>query len=942
MREERAAAAAQPQLTLEQQPVSAAAEEKSDEEETTVLFPGLPNPDATLVGSLVDGLAMSVDNMPGVGAETKAQFALVRRLGVGLAYAQPTSNAPWDIGIKTEDGESVEILEMKVGLSQTRDLPRYVSGLVANASSALRWLFKAKDMSVLCGSDWAPVQDARPDGLRMLALAHGAWSLISIETIAGTFGGDRGFARNVLRHHSTDKAYTCFYAVTAGPSVVVTQADTGIVVVKAAAADGSISVDEYAGAAKDGGGFQLGPRTATFPTPEAFEERTELLIKGVKPTFAMLGINALHMFLNVSAGSAVFAARDDDDDAAFAAGLVGKLKEHARNASPEKNFLVDAKIFDEFDVAGTLEAFAEPTTSDAALRNKRDDVLTAFTKMDGTHGVWPGADLRGRACVEESLRAAAAHYKDIDFDIADPVGSEAHFIHAQTYAKYLKLPARRGAERHAVFQGRMGSRIAEHDGHVVEVPLARVANGTIDAETLRAKVKTPMVGYEKTDCDYVIEEMDVSPAISTGDGGSAYSAWHPRFIETMSKCSKDVAIGMLVRLQLVDAFKKAGMTLELNPVHASGGFAGYVVARVGVEQREIRVAAEIKVGLDAFNNKAGDAFYVPKNVAIVGDAAVVEHADPGDHARHLVRIYVAGPWAPFSLRAVRADILGLVADGSGSVAVRRATGKVEVTQLMMGQPPLAFALARAQRVAGGDSAPHTPLPYVDVRNSNAPGVLRRAVETAVVFALGAAASDVLEPSLQVESRATAAASGAEPDQKRQRTEPEAEARASLTRVIELRAAMVQASSGHALVYRGLESFDAELRASSVVGLGVLRPQKLKASTAVSNLDFKFEIAESIRGRSSKYKYKPAFGRFPTQTLQSVLQANGNDIFQLVFPKKRTCVSIDDLDNDVKVRAAGGEPGLAARMIREAAQVAIATGANIVFDDPRKVAWLNDE
>lgn len=54
------------------------------------------------------------------------------------------------------------------------------------------------------------------------------------------------------------------------------------------------------------------------------------------------------------------------------------------------------------------------------------------------------------------------------------------------------------------------------------------------------------------------------------------------------------------------------------------------------------------------------------------------------------------------------------------------------------------------------------------------------------------------------------------------------------------------------------------------------------------------------------------------------------------------VSIGDLDNDVKVRAAGGEPGLAARMIREAAQVAIAAGANIVFDDSSKVAWLNDE
>ena len=38
------------------------------------------------------------------------------------------------VGIKTEDGASVELLELKVGLSQALEMPLYVSGLVANAS----------------------------------------------------------------------------------------------------------------------------------------------------------------------------------------------------------------------------------------------------------------------------------------------------------------------------------------------------------------------------------------------------------------------------------------------------------------------------------------------------------------------------------------------------------------------------------------------------------------------------------------------------------------------------------------------------------------------------------------------------------------------------------------------------------------------------------------
>jgi len=83
--------------------------------------------------------------------------------------------------------------------------------------------------------------------------------------------------------------------------------------------------------------------------------------------------------------------------------------------------------------------------------------------------------------------------------------------------------------------------------------------------------------------------------------GVAYNAWYIHYWLTLSQCSKDIAIGILVRLTLRLAAQlrhiMIGVSYEDLAIAGSGGVAAALHATVGVDAKLVSISTEVKVGL---------------------------------------------------------------------------------------------------------------------------------------------------------------------------------------------------------------------------------------------------------------------------------------------------------------------------------------------------------
>ena len=439
-------------------------------------------------------LFMKTEDMD-LGRETEFQLDLLRRLGDKNIVAQPVSVAPFDAFIR-RDEISFEITELKAGGLVERGTdrcPQYLDPFLESGTIE-RLRLEAKDASALAGNDWAPLKDDRPDGLRLLAGTHGKLLLVATETVAKALGGDLAFARNLFRNHSRTTFFVNILVVkdaSALTRVVSLFNDVALVASFDLSGD-LVTIEEHHAATikKDGDIHVLGDVAETFTTRKDFEEGTKARYEGEKVTFSMIGREAKVLVLNAAPGSTVHVASLDDDN--LYETLASKMSVHPRNAESSRNFVVPAKLLEDFDTQTYCKAFAEKNYgSDPELKQRREKLLDFLQKCDGMGPMWPGGDLRGRRVLEESLRGSATHYCDLPLDLGDVVGSDGLRIHAATYGNLLGL-AQDDPLRKATFAKRMGTVVAQYGDVVIDV--ADPANASpvkmVDYETSAVRVQS--------------------------------------------------------------------------------------------------------------------------------------------------------------------------------------------------------------------------------------------------------------------------------------------------------------------------------------------------------------------------------------------------------------------------------------------------------------------
>ncbi|EGB02187.1 hypothetical protein AURANDRAFT_69117, partial [Aureococcus anophagefferens] len=699
-----------------------------------------------------------------------------------------------------------EMVELKVGLElRTRvGVENYGLGVARNSQREIG--FQSKDVSKILGVDTVAARAAPPDGMRAIVLTHAAVALFSIETLARAFGGSQALVRNVLRKHDCESGatrvqYLAIKDATMGNMLVSLVYDKICVVVHTSLGGDLEAIDVYKEPVMVHGVVSsLGEEKTRFETIVAFEEfsRQTLTVDGEFVSYAMLGVGATKLVVNVAEGSKVHVAERG------AEGLKAKLQEALRFdernvGDDDANLLVPASFLEEYDPMDALAAFAEDEHGQehAATRARLLDILT---KLDGTHPAWASGDLRGRAVLVASLRAFAQHYKNIEFNAGDVRASEAFAIHRTTWAKSCGAGSDLGAA-HRAFVAAMGTVVRQEAGVTYDLaadPCPSVA----------------IVAYERSDAadDFEKQTMEIAQAGSVGRSHATYNAWYFRYWLTISQCSKDIAIGILVRLTLAAQLRHIGVSYEDLAIAGSSGVAAALRATVGGDATPVVLLTEVKVGMDAFGTKSADALQIPLRVVFGENGCEATYAE---NARNpvVLRIWTAGPWAPFLCLSNRGAIVQL--KDAGATMLDNGRG-FSFEQQMMGQGAAVCLLERAQRSAAGEREPYA-MPYVDARDTSASkSTLVSSLETAMTFAIQLLGPDVVA----LKTQRPPCDGTEEPVAQRPRIDDgaaaAAAAAAAATTIDELSKRLVSASLSGSLLYRPTPS-DSQLAALTVRG-----------------------------------------------------------------------------------------------------------------------------
>ncbi|KAH8095344.1 hypothetical protein JL720_2639 [Aureococcus anophagefferens] len=787
-----------------------------------VLFARLPADDTRVLAScLAPGVLTTKLEDHDLAPEAAAQIKLVSDLG-GDAKNHVLSVAPYDMLVKYLD-DYYEMVELKVGLElRTRvGVENYGLGVARNSQREIG--FQSKDVSKILGVDTVAARAAPPDGMRAIALVA------------------------VLRKHDCESGatrvqYLAIKDATMGNMLVSLVYDKICVVVHTSLGGDLEAIDVYKEPVMVHGVVSsLGEEKTRFETIVAFEEfsRQTLTVDGEFVSYAMLGVGATKLVVNVAEGSKVHVAERG------AEGLKAKLQEALRFdernvGDDDANLLVPASFLEEYDPMGA--------------RRVRGG--------------------RARAGARGDARAALGHPHE--------------------------------ARRHAPGGGVTYDLAAD--------PCPSVA----------------IVAYERSDAadDFEKQTMEIAQAGSVGRSHATYNAWYFRYWLTISQCSKDIAIGILVRLTLAAQLRHIGVSYEDLAIAGSSG---------------------VKVGMDAFGTKSADALQIPLRVVFGENGCEATYAE---NARNpvVLRIWTAGPWAPFLCLSNRGAIVQL--KDAGATMLDNGRG-FSFEQQMMGQGAAVCLLERAQRSAAGGREPYA-MPYVDARDTSASkSTLVSSLETAMTFAIQLLGPDVVA----LKTQRPPCDGTEEPVAQRPRIDDgaaaAAAAAAAATTIDELSKRLVSASLSGSLLYRPTPS-DSQLAALTVRG-AVLGAETVTPAKAVKDLELDFVVAQRDNkkkgfGGQGRYSFEHADGRTRAATrLETVTAANGTNrnLFVLRFSNGyKPLYSIEDVRGpNARIKPSEpteddvGPPASASSMLRCAAHAAIEAGANIAPRGKEAAKWL---